>query len=60
MHFNQLKPNCQTKLLTTYLIFYGKIALRSISFMTEMFAAKMLGEKISMAKMLMGKVLRTT
>lgn len=56
---NAFQP-VETKLLTTYLIFYGKIALRSISFMAEMFAAKMLGAKISMAKMLMGKVPRTT
>lgn len=52
---HQLKPNCPTKLSTSYFIFYGKIALMPISYLMEMFAVETLVTKMSMANMLMEK-----
>lgn len=39
---HQLKPNCPTKLSTSYFIFYGKIALRPISCVVKLPVAKIL------------------
>ena len=48
---NQLKPNCLTKLPTSYFIFHGKIALQPINYVAEN-AAKMLVAKMFAAKKL--------
>ena len=55
MHFNQLKPNCQTKLSTIYFICHGKIDLWPISYVAKMFMAKMLVAKMPRANTLTAK-----
>lgn len=55
--YHDLCTVCQTKLSTSYFIFYGTTVLQQVNYAVEMFVAKMIAAKMSMAEMFVAKIL---